>query len=484
MLKKLLPYVMVICKTVSTTRGSGWVYGVQGMPRGYCAKSTHPLLRVVLTIICCALLLAGVVRAQQPQTVADHMRAGVAAQRAGKNEEALQHYAAVINLEPKNFGAHLNSGVVHMGRNDWRAAVSAFRVAVEIRPDDAFPNYYLGLAEQQTGNHTASIAPLKRATELQKDWASAYAALGESYEATGDQEKFLASIKEADRLEPDNLVVLNLLGRALRANKKFVEAVEPLKRVVAGRPNDVEALYLLGNTQLMAGTYDDAITTLNQVLVLDPSHSEARERLRVSSLRKTSSLELEKYKQQVAENPKSGKAHAALGQKYNSLGMFAEAQDEYQTAVDLEPKNTDSLNRQCVNYGEWGKTQQGIECYQRLIKLKANHVFYFMLGDLYEQQGKFGEAATAYQNSIELKPAFTFALYGLGHVRIRQGQHAEAIEPLRKLLEVEPKHLHGNHALGLAYVRTGNKTGAMQQYYTLQNLNSRLAAELLEQIPK
>jgi Flp pilus assembly protein TadD len=67
---------------------------------------------------------------------------------------------------------------------------------------------------------------------------------------------------------------------------------------------------------------------------------------------------------------------------------------------------------------------------------------------------------------------------------MKQGKAEEAIEPLRRLLEVEPKHIYGNHALGLAYVILGNKTGAMQQYYVLQTLNPRLAADLLKGIPQ
>jgi len=38
--------------------------------------------------------------------------------------------------------------------------------------------------------------------------------------------------------------------------------------------------------------------------------------------------------------------------------------------------------------------------------------------------------------------------------------------------------------VGVAYARTGNRTGAMQQYYVLQNLNPRVAADLLTIIPK
>jgi hypothetical protein len=36
----------------------------------------------------------------------------------------------------------------------------------------------------------------------------------------------------------------------------------------------------------------------------------------------------------------------------------------------------------------------------------------------------------------------------------------------------------------MAYARLGNKTAAMQQYYILENLDARAAADLLNAIPK
>ena len=49
---------------------------------------------------------------------------------------------------------------------------------------------------------------------------------------------------------------------------------------------------------------------------------------------------------------------------------------------------------------------------------------------------------------------------------------------------MEPTQAYAYHALGQAYVQVGNKTGAMQQYHILQNLNPDLAADLLSKIPK
>lgn len=164
--------------------------------------------------------------------------------------------------------------------------------------------------------------------------------------------------------------------------------------------------------------------------------------------------------------------------------MFAESEQEYLRVLELEPKSFDFLLGLCVNYWEWGKLDQTVECYQKVVKQKQHHVLYMSLAKAYEQQGKFDEAIEEYKKSLELKPEFTFSLYGLGFACIKQGRYEEAIQPLQTLLAVEPKHIYGNHALGMAYALLGNTTAAMQRYYILKNLDARLAADLLHQIPK
>ena len=85
--------------------------------------------------------------------------------------------------------------------------------------------------------------------------------------------------------------------------------------------------------------------------------------------------------------------------------------------------------------------------------MKAHHVLYMSLGNVYQKQGKMDEAIGAYQKSLELKPEFAFSLYSLAYVYLRQGRYQDAIPPLQKLMGIEPKHVFGNHALGVAYAQ-------------------------------
>jgi tetratricopeptide (TPR) repeat protein len=291
-------------------------------------------------------------------------------------------------------------------------------------------------------------------------------------------------MKEALRLDPHTLVVLGKYGVALRNNGKFVEAIEPLKRVLSAHPDDVGDLYLLGNTYLMAQQFDEAIKTLSRVLVLQPNHADARDRLRVANARKNLLPKLDQYKNDALENPQKASARINLADTYYALSMYAEAELEYLKAVELEPKNWRLHGKMCVNYTEWNQDEKAVACYQEAIKKDPNHVYYFSLGHLYERLGKADEAIVAYKQSLEKKPNFTASLYQIAGVYMRKRELRNAIDPLRKLLAEEPNHEYGNFALGQVYALLDDNTGAMQQYYILQNLNPRLAAKLLQQISK
>ena len=260
--------------------------------------------------------------------------------------------------------------------------------------------------------------------------------------------------------------------------------MEPLLQLVSLQPSEPESHYFLGNTYMMAGKFDEAIKSFNKVLLLKPDHTVARERIQVATTRKHLAPKLEAYRRNVAENPRKAAAHSDLGQTYNALAMFAEAEQAYQSAIRLEPNSGDYYNLLAINYAEWGKTEKAVEAYERAVSYKPNHVFYLSLGESYTKLGKMDEAVRALQKSLEIKPSFNYALFELGKIYAGQGRHHDAIPLFKKILESEPTHVFANHALGVMYAMTGNKAGAMQQYYILENLNKDVANALLRSIPK
>jgi tetratricopeptide (TPR) repeat protein len=94
------------------------------------------------------------------------------------------------------------------------------------------------------------------------------------------------------------------------------------------------------------------------------------------------------------------------GDAYKAFGMYAEAEQEFKKVLELEPGNVDYKLLLCVDYAEWGKVDPAVECYKEVVKLKQHHVLYWGLGTLYEKQGNVEEAITAYKKSLELKQQY------------------------------------------------------------------------------
>jgi len=402
---------------------------------------------------------------------------------AGYWKSAIEYLNRSLALKPM-VETYTDLGNAYSKLNDNEAALQAYTEALKLNSESELTHYNLGVGLRELGRHREAAVAFKRATEIKKDFREAVFNLALEYQALGEHEQFLDTVKEALLLDPNNLVVIAKYGAALRDNLKYVEAIEPLKRVSDSHPDEEEDLYLLGNTYLMAQKYDEAIRTLSRVLVLQPNHVDARDRLRVANVRKDLLPKLDQYKSDASENPQKASARINLADAYYALSMYAEAEPEYLKAVELEPKESRYHARLCVNYGEWKKNEKAVACYQELIKKDPHHVYYFSLGHIYENLGKLDEAIAAYKQSLEKKSSFTVALYQLAGVYLAKRELRNAIDPLRKLLAEEPNHEYGNYALGQVYSLLGDNTGAMQQYYILQTLNPRLAAMLLQQIPK
>jgi tetratricopeptide (TPR) repeat protein len=402
---------------------------------------------------------------------------------AGRWKNSIEYLNRSLALKPM-VETYTDLGGAYAKLNDYDAALQAYTEALKLNSESELTYYNLGVGLREVGKHQEAAVAFKRATELRKDFKEAVFNLALEYEDLGEHTKFLETVKEALRLEPTNLNFISKYGIALRNNLKFVEAIEPLKRVSSAHPDDVNDLYLLGNTYLMAQEYDEAIKTLSRVLVLQPSHEDTRDKLRIANVRKNLSLKLDQYKKDALENPQNASARIALADTYYALSMYAEAEPEYLKAVELDPNGEYYHGKLCVNYAEWNKHEKAVSCYQEAIQKDPNHVYYFSLGHSYELLGQLDQAITAYKQSLEKKPNYILSLYQLAGVYIRKRDMRDAIDPLRKLLAEEPNHEQAISALGEVYAFMGDKTGAMQQYYILQNLNPRRAADLLRQIPK
>ena len=81
---------------------------------------------------------------------------------------------------------------------------------------------------------------------------------------------------------------------------------------------------------------------------------------------------------------------------------------------------------------------------------------YSMLGDLYRQQGRYEQAAGAYEFACRLDPwAFNDHL-NLGQVYQLLKQFVRALEVLKRACLLKPENVTANYSLGVCYYETGD----------------------------
>jgi tetratricopeptide (TPR) repeat protein len=112
--------------------------------------------------------------------------------------------------------------------------------------------------------------------------------------------------------------------------------------------------------------------------------------------------DLIRLKQRVESNPVSVTDILALADAYADLEHWREAIEAYETAISLDPSQSEVFNT---------------------------------LGTVYEEVERFDEAEKAYQQAIALDPKISAAYYNLGCLYEDQQRLPEAIEVYKKYLQ-------------------------------------------------
>jgi len=164
------------------------------------------------------------------------------------------------------------------------------------------------------------------------------------YREAGDLRHAVAALEKALALDPEDTASAAILGGYLNEqgeDGKAIQLLEPYSR----RPEpDIDILMALGAALAQAGRPQDALAAFERARQVDPSnamtlvnvatvHLAARDYARArESL--DAALEL---------NPRVARAHNALGVIAAETGHPDEAIERWKTAVDLEPREYDTL---------------------------------------------------------------------------------------------------------------------------------------------
>jgi tetratricopeptide (TPR) repeat protein len=145
------------------------------------------------------------------------------------------------------------------------------------------------------------------------------------------------------------------------------------------------------------------------------------------------------------------------GRRLSAAGDVQGAIDASQTAARLDPFDTEALETRSFLFQQQGRYEDAAGALREAIERDPhNYVPYLMLGNLqFSELDDLDAAEESYRRVLELNPKESTVREALARVLIQQGELGAAREEYEKLREEDEISFQGLYDLGRIYVRTG-----------------------------
>jgi tetratricopeptide (TPR) repeat protein len=177
-----------------------------------------------------------------------------------------------------------------------------------------------------------------------------------------------------------------------------------------------------------------------------------------------------------------------LGMAYEAQGKYKEAAAAYAKAAKLNPDEVidDGMDFFKVQYNLANtlalsnQHEAAVAVYQKLLETLPAPIAtpYYNLGLSYVALNRSQAATDALRKAVEIKPDYAEAHYNLGLIYARAEQYPQAIDEFRLAIKSKPDYAEARYNLGVAYYLTDDRAGLAEQQKALQEMKSKLAADL------
>ena len=180
-----------------------------------------------------------------------------------------------MRLRPDFTAGHANLGLLLVATSRHAEAEVHLSTAVTVMPSDAVLRNALGIAQESASRlHDAELS-YRAALALRPGFAEAHANLGNSLRRQGRLDEAETHYGRAIELQPDSPSPITTWASSCRKASCTDEAIAQYRLALSYRADHVDALINLSNCLRQQGTIAEARATLGRVLELRPDNVEA-----------------------------------------------------------------------------------------------------------------------------------------------------------------------------------------------------------------
>jgi Flp pilus assembly protein TadD len=180
---------------------------------------------------------------------------------------------------------------------------------------------------------------------------------------------------------------------------------------------------------------------------------------------------IENFEAALRMNPNDADAHSALGFAFAVEGRLREAFEQFDQGLRLRPRLATAHTGLGLLLARQGDLSAAADHFRRALESDSRDAqAHTNLGLILKKWGQWGEAATHFRQAVQVDPESEQAQHQWGLALAEQGELTEAAIHLRAAVRINPRNAQAHQSLGEALLRQGQTDEAEEHFKEARRL--------------
>ena len=335
---------------------------------------------------------------------------GLILRQQGKNDEARRIFEKTHELAPDNPASIEQLVQLDLANSDVTGAMARVQELLGKTPDSAAGHFMEGQVQMAMKAWDKAESALQKALELDPKLSRAYDALISVYLAQGKVDEALGKLEALLAKNPKNSPALMTTAMLYEKRKDYAKARDAYEKLLAEDPNFVPALNNLA--YLYASQFkelDKANELAKKAHQLQPDDAAVSDTLGWIVYKKRDyPRALSLLQESASKLSESAEVQYHLGMANYMMGLVGPAKEALQRAINSPSNFSDKAEgkRRLDLLQEGEGTEGSIDQMKKFLEQEPNDPIVLQrIGDLYEKQSNWTEAAASYEKAVKLNPS-------------------------------------------------------------------------------
>ncbi|WP_321419441.1 tetratricopeptide repeat protein [uncultured Desulfobacter sp.] len=283
---------------------------------------------------------------------------------------------------------------------------------------------------------------------------SSYQDLGWCYTTHGRYQDALDVFQAGFERFPRDYLLHKFAGKAYRELNLYKKSIIHYQQAIKVFPDRIGAHVGLGSTYNYAGNLDLAIESYQRAIKIYPYYFEPFWGIANASLKQKNYPKAIKYaKTAISMSPQKGLPYSTLAQAYYDAGEPKQAEAVCRGMTDTVTSNAEGLLFLGYCWRGIEKFDEALAAFQASNKISPGSNKHEVIGNIYQNLGKYPEAVQDYDRAFEMGLASVDLYYNIGLCYLNLSRLDEAEASLKKALALNPEGSKTYHGLADVYLK-------------------------------